>query len=80
MKSLLEVFTYVDENDIVHRDIKPNNIRFESHQEYSIRLIDFGLSRRHKKGKAPKRKLWGTLFHIMSPELVKGNYDRSCDL
>jgi len=79
IKSLLESINYLHENDIVHRDIKPENILFESEQEDTIKLIDFGLSRRHKKGEASMSNPVGTAYY-MSPELLKGNYDKSCDI
>ncbi|KAL3762817.1 hypothetical protein ACHAW5_011275 [Stephanodiscus triporus] len=79
IKSLLESVNYLHENDIVHRDIKPENILFESEQKDAIKLIDFGLSRRHEKGEASMSNPVGTAYY-MSPELLKGNYDKSCDI
>jgi serine/threonine protein kinase len=80
IKSLLESVAYLHEHDIVHRDIKPENILFDSKGEDSdIRLIDFGLSRRHENGEAPMSNPVGTSYY-MSPELLKGRYDRATDL
>ena len=77
--SLLGAVGYLHENDIVHRDIKPENILFESERDDAIKLIDFGLSRRHDRGEALMSNPVGTAYY-MSPELLKGRYDKSCDL
>jgi len=80
IKSLLEAVAYLHGEGIAHRDIKPENILFESSDEDSdIRLIDFGLSRKHAKGNAPMSTPVGTAYY-MSPELLKGKYDASTDI
>lgn len=80
IKSLLEAVAYLHDNDVAHRDIKPENILFESdHEDAAVKLIDFGLSRRHEKGEAPMSNPVGTAYY-MSPELLKGKYDKQCDL
>ena len=77
--SLLEAVAYLHKNDIVHRDIKLENIFFVSEQKDTIKLIDFGLSRHHKKDEAPMTNIVGTDYY-MAPEVIKGKYDRSCDI
>jgi serine/threonine protein kinase len=79
--SLLEAVAYLHKNDIVHQDIKLKleNIFFVSEQKDTIKLIDFGLSRHHKKDKAPMTNIVGTDYY-MAPEVIKGRYDRSCDI
>eukprot|EP00584_Thalassiosira_punctigera_P001927 CAMPEP_0172543476 /NCGR_PEP_ID=MMETSP1067-20121228/13864_1 /TAXON_ID=265564 ORGANISM="Thalassiosira punctigera, Strain Tpunct2005C2" /NCGR_SAMPLE_ID=MMETSP1067 /ASSEMBLY_ACC=CAM_ASM_000444 /LENGTH=387 /DNA_ID=CAMNT_0013329901 /DNA_START=82 /DNA_END=1245 /DNA_ORIENTATION=- len=80
IKSLLEAVAYLHDNEIVHRDIKPENILFESTREGSpIKLIDFGLSRRHKRDDAPMNNPVGTAYY-MAPELLEGRYDKACDV
>jgi serine/threonine protein kinase len=79
IKSLLEAVAYLHENEVVHRDIKPENILFVSSHSDSIKLIDFGLSRRHKKNEAPMSNPVGTAYY-MAPELLKGSYTKSADI
>mmetsp|Transcript_14485 Transcript_14485/g.30881 ORF Transcript_14485/g.30881 Transcript_14485/m.30881 type:complete len:373 (+) Transcript_14485:46-1164(+) len=80
IKSLLEAVRYLHSKDIIHRDIKPENILFESADEDSdIRLIDFGLSRKHKKGGSPMSTPVGTAYY-MSPDVLDHKYGRSSDL
>jgi len=80
IKSLLEAIAYLHDNGVVHRDIKPENLLFETDQEDSaIKLIDFGLARKHDRGDTLMSNPVGTAYY-MSPELLKGKYDRSCDV
>jgi tRNA A-37 threonylcarbamoyl transferase component Bud32 len=80
IKSLLEAVAYLHDNGIVHRDIKPENILFESNEkDAAVKLIDFGLSRNHSEGETPMSNPVGTAYY-MSPELLKGKYDNSCDM
>jgi tRNA A-37 threonylcarbamoyl transferase component Bud32 len=79
MKSLLEAVAHLHSKGIVHRDIKQENILFDL-QGDGIKLIDFGLSRKHKRGvdKAMRNPV-GTAYY-MSPELFGGRYDGGCDV
>lgn len=79
--SLLSAVSYLHSKDIVHRDIKPENILFseKDNDESPIKLIDFGLSIRHPRQFKPLTATVGTAYY-MSPELLEGSYDRSCDL
>jgi serine/threonine protein kinase len=81
IKSLLEAVAYLHANGIVHRDIKPENILFESKDKDSpTKLIDFGLSRRHRHGiDGNLSKFRGTIYY-MSPELLRCNYSSPTDI
>ncbi|KAL7495893.1 hypothetical protein ACHAWT_006561 [Skeletonema menzelii] len=81
LKSLLEAVAYLHANGIVHRDIKPENILFETQDEDSpIKLIDFGLSRRHVQGMEPNLSNPVGTAYYMSPELLKCNYSAPTDI
>ena len=82
--SLLSAVPYLHSKDIVHRDIKPENILFteKDDDESPIKLINFGLSIRHNSTQhcdPPLTNTVGTSYY-MAPELLRGSYDRSCDL
>lgn len=71
--SALEVCEY---NNIVHRDIKPDNIFISKYGEY--KLGDFGISRQLDKTQANMSRK-GTL-NFMAPEVYKGeSYGSSVD-
>lgn len=74
------------ENILLFDDMKENiNSKIPSYSSSSahtspgtIRLIDFGLSTRHTQHDAPLTSVVGTSYY-MSPEVLTGSYDRSCD-
>lgn len=87
MKQLVGAVYYLHKNDIVHRDIKMDNILLaknanDQNDEYFIKLVDFGLSI-IKTGPGIKSMLTercGTLIY-MSPEiLLQHNYSELCDV
>ena len=48
-------------------------------QDAPLRLIDFGLSRRHRPADADMSDGVGTPYY-MQPGVLRGKYDRSCDV
>jgi len=78
---ILDAVAYMHDRNIVHRDIKPENILFESSDDYSpIKIIDFGLSRKHfDTFEPPMTSVVGTSYYI-APEVLCKTYDRACDL
>lgn len=73
--------------NIVHRDLKPENFMFEEKLtedgKPQIKTIDFGLSKIIKTRNTGKIERMntkvGTPYYI-SPEVLAGNYDKSCDI
>ena len=80
MNALLDSVKYLHSRNIVHRDIKLENIPIHTKDNKAIvKLIDFGLSRKHGKLDGNMTNRIGTPYY-MSPEIINGSYDRACDL
>lgn len=62
-KQLLSALTHMHEKGISHRDVKPENIMFDS--EFTLKLIDFGFATDQTK----TNKKLGTLGY-MAPEII----------
>ena len=66
-----------EKNNIIHRDIKPDNIFYSRQGTY--KLGDFGIARKLDKAAAEMTKV-GT-FSYMAPEVYKGQpYDHTVDI
>jgi serine/threonine protein kinase len=77
---LLDAVAYMHSQNIVHRDLKPENILLQTTDVDSpIKIIDFGMAREHNMDDPPMTRCLGTPYYI-APEVLRKNYDRSCDL
>ncbi len=80
-KQILMALNYCHSNQIVHRDLKPENFLFESKKNDSdLKIIDFGLSKILTTGKLQRLNTRAGTPYYISPEVLMGNYDFSCDL
>nr|XP_061807754.1 myosin light chain kinase, smooth muscle-like [Nerophis lumbriciformis] len=68
MRQILEGMLYVHKQNIVHLDLKPENIVCTDHTGTSIKIIDFGLASKLEEGK-PLMVMHGTP-EFVAPEVI----------
>ena len=76
---ILSGVAYMHQKNICHRDLKFENIMWESkHKDAEIKLIDFGLSTKYLPGRYMSEGV-GTVY-TMAPQVLKGVYTEQADL
>lgn len=94
MKQIFSAVHYLHTNNIIHGDLKLENIMIhsldirkkptmllsndKSINDFDIKIIDFGCSTLFFKNK-PLTELIGTIFYL-APEVIYGSYDNRCDI
>jgi calcium-dependent protein kinase len=78
MQQLLSTINYIQSRNIFHRDIKLENIMLEKSEEFSIKLIDFGLSEYFDE-KTKFDVIVGSPYY-MAPEVIQAEYNNKCDV
>ena len=81
MRGILRGTAYIHQKDIMHRDMKPQNMLIKDLDDLStVQLIDFGLGQVHKDSTHTNDEYCGTLT-FMAPEVMNHkNYTRSVDI
>ena len=76
---LTHAISHCHSRTIVHRDLKAENVLFETKSENKndVKIIDFGLAR--KKGSHNMHSIVGTPCYV-APEVLDGTYDKKCDM
>ncbi|KAL4484258.1 hypothetical protein ABPG72_003542 [Tetrahymena utriculariae] len=82
MKKLLYAVNYMHKRNIIHRDLKLENILYERDSPDSeIKIIDFGLSKQvPEEQKARRHSIVGSETYMAPEVLSSKNYDKSCDV
>lgn len=78
IKQILDATHYMHSQNLVHCDIKLENILLTSSTSNNIKLADFGCSQFIESGKC-LNDLCGSLFYL-APEVVKMNYTEKADI
>ncbi len=80
-RQLFDVLHYLHSQNppIIYRDLKPANIMLVEGTE-RIKLIDFGIARFHKAGKAHDTEAFGTAGYAPPEQYGKGQTDQRSDI
>ena len=80
INSVLGAVAHMHSRNIIHRDLKFENILFVTTSSRSeVKVIDFGLSKVYGEDKAHLKDAVGTMY-TMAPEVIMGDYSEMADM
>ena len=78
MQQIFSILVHLQELNIVHRELTPENLYFASKDSNTLKLVKFDLCKILNPGELLTEVVGYT--RIISPEMLSGNYDYSCDM
>mmetsp|Transcript_17562 Transcript_17562/g.21453 ORF Transcript_17562/g.21453 Transcript_17562/m.21453 type:complete len:683 (+) Transcript_17562:151-2199(+) len=79
INNILSAVAFMHRHDIMHRDLKYENIMFANQSPNAeVKIIDFGLSKKYMPSQILKDSV-GTVY-TMSPEILDGDYTNKADV
>lgn len=79
LRQICSGIEYMHKSRIAHCDLKPDNFLFlDERMQAPVKIIDFGMSKIMKRGKA-LHTFRGTPYYV-APEVILGDYTEHCDM